>query len=336
MNSRTGVGLAASLLVLGLCSAPGVVASATEAPVSTDDPGLSLGFSVTTIAGVEAVVGASGGALEVAAIVNQTLIGNQVVERNVRSRDSIEPPDAFQDNQGILNVNQAAGILNNQAIVISISATTVAGVEAVVGASGGALEGAAIVNQTLIGNQVVERNVTSRGLIQDAFQDNRGILSVNQAEGSLNNQAIVRVLTLGAIDSPVQALDFSGSSRTLDNTLISSGGERENRISNSFGGTVGIVGANQSAGNLNQQANVLVLGLGAALGPEVVALGEATLGEISARNTVKQEGPAGPRADILTDSFAGFRGIAQVNQSAGDLNHMGNFVGLSLTVLTLP
>jgi len=334
MNRRTGVVLVASLLVLGLCSAPGVGASAPDAPASTDDPGLSLGFSVTTIAGAEAVVGASGGALDGSAIVNQTLIGNQVVERNVTSRDLIQ--DAFQDNLGILNVNQASGNWNNQAIVISISATTIAGVEAVVGASGGAMEGAAIVNQTLIGNRVVERNVTSRGLIQDAFQDNQGILSVNQAEGSLNNQAMVRVLTLGPVDTPIQGLDLAGSARSLDNTVISSGGERENRISNSFGGTVGIVGVNQSAGNLNQQANVLVLGLGAAIGSEMVALGDATLGDISAGNTVKQEGPAGPRANILTDSFAGFRGIAQVNQSAGDLNVLGNFVGLSLTVLTLP
>jgi hypothetical protein len=237
-----------------------VSASAADAPVSTDDPGLSLDFSVTTIVGVEAVVGASRGALE----------------------------------------------------------------------------GSAIVNQTLIGNQVVERNVTSRDLIQDAFQDNQGILNVNQAAGNLNNQAIVRVLTLGPVDTPIQGLDIEGSARSLNNMVISSGGEREDRISNSFGGTVGIVGVNQSAGNLNQQANVLVLGLGATLGPEVVALGEATLGEVSARNTVKQEGPAGPRAEILTDSFAGFRGIAQVNQSAGDLNVMGNSVGLSLTVLTLP
>ncbi len=325
MNRRTGVAFVASLLVLGLFSSPGVVASAPEAPVSTDDPSLSLGFSVTTIGGVEAVVGASRGALEGSAIVNQTLIGNRVVEPNFTSRALIQ--DAFQDNRGILGVNQASDDMVNQANVVSFSLTDSRTAFA---------EAQAAVDQAIIANWVEEQNVTRHALIQDAFQDNQGILSVNQAAGNLTNQANVRVLTLGPVDTPVQGLDLAKSARSLDNTLISSGGERETRISNSFGGTVGIVGANQSAGNLNQQANVLVLGLGAALGPEVVALGDATLGEISARNTVKQEGPAGPRADILTDSFAGFRGIAQVNQSAGDLNHMGNFVGLSLTVLTLP
>ncbi len=325
MNRRTGVALAGSLLVLGLFSSPGEVASAPEAPVSKDDPSLSLGFSVTTIGGVEAVVGASRGALEGLAIVHQTLIGNRVVEPNFTSRALIQ--DAFRDNRGILGVNQTSDDMVNQANVVSFSLTDSRTAFA---------EAQAAVDQAIIANWVEEQNVTRHALIQDAFQDNRGILSVNQAAGTLNNQAIVRVLTLGPVDMPIQGLDLAGSAQSLDNTLISSGGERENRISNSFGGMVGIVGANQSAGNLNQQANVLVLGLGAALGPEVVALGDATLGEISARNTVKQQGPAGPRADILTDSFAGFRGIAQVNQSAGDLNHMGNFVGLSLTVLTLP
>jgi hypothetical protein len=218
----------------------------------------------------------------------------------------------------------------------SVSVTTIEGVNAVAGASLGAVEGAAILDQALIGNRIEEWNVTRRVLMQDSFQENHGIVNVNQEAGNLNNQANVRVLAVGRADSVVQGLDLAGSARSLDNTVISSGGERENRISNSFGRTVGIVGANQSAGNLNQQSNVLVLGIGAALGPEVVALGDASLGEISARNTVKQEGPTGPRAEILTDSFAGFRGIAQVNQSAGDLNVMGNFVGFSLTVLTLP
>ncbi len=321
----------ACLIFLGFSPALGLAVSAPETPISVEDLGLGLGFSVTTIAGVEAVIGSSRGALEGSAIVNQTLIGNPVVERNVTNRDLIQ--DAFQDNQGIVNVNQASGSLNNQALVVIIS---IDAVNAVAGAGLAVVEAAGTVDQALIGNRVEEQNVTRRGVIQDSFQDNRGILNVNQAEGSLNNQAIVRVLTVGGADSLVHGLEIAGSARSLDNTLISSGGERENRISNSFGGTVGIVGANQSAGNLNQQANVLVLGLGAALGPEMVALGDATLGEISARNTVKQEGPTGPRADILTDSFVGFRGIAQVNQSAGDLNVMGNYVGVSLTTLTLP
>jgi hypothetical protein len=53
---------------------------------------------------------------------------------------------------------------------------------------------------------------------------------------------------------------------------------------------------------------------------------------VNANNTLTQ-GPAGPRTDVLSGSFADFRGIAQVSQSAGDLNAVSNFLGLSLTVM---
>ena len=218
----------------------------------------------------------------------------------------------------------------------TLTVTGIEGVEAIARTVPGAAGGAAFVNQGLIGNRLEGRNVRSESLIQHSFQNNRGIVSVNQASGSLNNQANLRVLALAEVGSLVQDLEIWGSTRQINNTLISSGGDREDRIANSFGGTVGIVGANQSSGNLNQQANVLVVGIGVAFGPEAVSLGDATLREISANNTVKQEGEAGRRAEIITDSFRGFRGIAQVSQSAGDLNTLGNFVGLSLTVVDVP
>ncbi|HET7853560.1 MAG TPA: hypothetical protein VFM04_03790, partial [Candidatus Methylomirabilis sp.] len=69
------------------------------------------------------------------------------------------------------------------------------------------------------------------------------------------------------------------------------------------------------------------------LGPEVVALGDAALGETIADNSASG---SSNRADIITDSFAGFRGIAQVNQSSGDLNILGNTVGVSFTRINAP
>jgi hypothetical protein len=230
----------------------------------------------------------------------------------------------------------SGSVQDDLSVGISLSVTSIVGVKAVISAYGGAIHGAALFDQGLIGNWVEEQAVTRHVLIQDAFQNNQGIVSVNQEAGTLNNQANIRVLTLGLAGSALQGVDLVGSARRIDNTVISSGGERENRIVNSFGGTVGIVGANQSAGNLNQQANVAVVGVGVTSEPGVVALGDATLGEVSANNTLVQRGSAGPRADIITNSFDGFRGVAQVNQSSGDLNITGNFFGLSLSVLTLP
>jgi hypothetical protein len=163
--------------------------------------------------------------------------------------------------------------------------------------------------------------------------DGRGILSINQASGNLNNQANVRVLAFTDGEGVLYDLSLATSARSIKNTVISYGGEYENRISNSFGGAVGIVGVNQSAGSLNQQVNVVVLGIGVALGPEVVALGDADLGGTIADNSVSS---GGNRSDIITDSFTGFRGIAQVNQSSGDLNIVTNSVGFSFTRINVP
>lgn len=217
----------------------------------------------------------------------------------------------------------------------TLTVTGIDAVEAIATAAPGAAMGTAIVDQALISNLVEEHDVNRQVLIQDSFRDNVGIVSVNQEAGNLNNQANVRVLTFVEGGSLVQDLELWGASQRVGNTLITSGGVREDRIANAFGGTVGVAGANQSAGSLNQQANVLVLGIGVALGPEVVALGDSTLGDVNVGNML-MEGPHGPRTDVITDSFTGFLGIAQVNQSAGDLNVIRNFLGLSLTVMSVP
>ena len=209
---------------------------------------------------------------------------------------------------------------------------TVSGIEGVEAISS-AVSGDALVNQTLIGNRLVERDVISTSIMQDTFVDGRGILSVNQASGNISNQANVRVLAFTDGEGLLYDLSLATSARSIKNSVIVYGGEREDRISNSFGGAVGIVGVNQSAGSLNQQVNVVVLGIGVALGPGVVALGDAALGETIADNSASG---SSNRADIITDSFTGFRGIAQVNQSSGDLNVLGNTLGFSFTRINVP
>jgi hypothetical protein len=212
---------------------------------------------------------------------------------------------------------------------VTLTVSGIEGVEAISSAIGGD----AMVNQTLVGNRLEERDVISTSIIQDTFVDGRGILSVNQASGNLNNQANIRVLAVADGEGLLYDLSLATSARSFKNTVISYGGEYENRISNSFGGGIGIVGVNQSAGSLNQQANVLVLGIGVSLGPDVVALGDADLSGTIADNSVSS---GGRRSDIITDSFTGFRGIAQVNQSAGDLNILGNSAGFSFMRVNVP
>jgi len=193
---------------------------------------------------------------------------NEVCGNCAEKRDQLLNSGA--GNAGVLTINQAAGNMNNQANALSIALSLDAGV-ALSEADLGQFNTGNTVHETNVGTNL-EGAEPKTARITASVNGNSGVVGVNQSSGNMANQAIVRVLTLGPVDSPVQGLDLAGSARSLENTLISSGGEREDRISNSFGRTVGIVGANQSAGNLNQQANVLVLGIGATFGPEVVAL----------------------------------------------------------------
>jgi len=198
----------------------------------------------------------------------------------------------------------------------------------------GVAAAALVANQGLVGNRVEERDATHRSVMDSSFQRNAGIVSVNQESGNVNSQANVRVLVFAEGGSMFHQLSLDAAAVRTDNSLISTGGDRETRLTNSFGGTVGIIGVNQSSGNLNQQANFLVLGIGVTLGPETIALSDATLGAVSAGNTLTQ-GPTGTRSDIILDSFAGFRGIGQVNQSSGDLNVVRNSLGLSLSIVDI-
>ena len=197
---------------------------------------------------------------------------------------------------------------------------------------------AAMVTQEAGGNRIEEQNVRALAMIQDSGRNNVGIVSINQNSGNLNNQANVRVLNVleaaQGVGPAIQEMQIWGSTKRTDNTVISDGGERETRIANSFGGTVGIVGVNQSAGSLNQQANVLVLNIGLALDASMAALADSALGEVNSGNSHTQ-GAVGSRADVLMDSFQNFRGIAQVAQSSGDVNAVGNYLGISTQVMNI-
>ena len=187
--------------------------------------------------------------------------------------------------------------------------------------------GQAVVSQIQIGNVLQEGPVASLAVVRDSFQNNRGIIGANQNSGSLNNQANVQVIAHVSDGPTIRLGEATVEQRLIDNTIITSGAARQDLIESSFGGTVGIVGINQSAGNLNNQANVVVLTLGTGRG--VVALEDSTLGKVNTGNKLIP-GPTGPRSDVIVGSFAGFRGLAQVSQSAGDLNQISNTMNVSV------
>src|SRR5205807_5507728 len=62
---------------------------------------------------------------------------------------------------------------------------------AIAAAAPGAAFGEAIIGQALLNNTVTQTNVTSLSLIDQAINDNLGIIDVNQDSGNFNNQANV-------------------------------------------------------------------------------------------------------------------------------------------------
>jgi hypothetical protein len=215
---------------------------------------------------------------------------------------------------------------SDHSIIFQSGTTGLEAVHAVTDAAG-AGSSRALVNQIQIGNVMEEGLAASLAVVRDSFQNNRGIVGANQNTGNLNNQANVQVIAHVSDGPTIRLGDATVEQRLVDNTIVTSGAARQDRLENSFGGTVGIVGINQSAGNLNNQANVVVLTLGEGAG--VVALEDSTLGKVNTGNNKLISGPAGPKSDVIVGSFAGFRGLAQVSQSAGDLNSISNTMNVS-------
>lgn len=204
---------------------------------------------------------------------------------------------------------------------VEVIQTIVEGLNGVVSAS-------STVEQELVGNTVQEGNLPTSVSFQGGLSSSSGIFSINQNAGNLNNQVNVRAIALSMSPSSIQQLSLDASATTTDNVLTISGNERMTQVSGSFENTSGIVGLTQSAGNLNQQANLLVLGVGFTPEEQPTLLADKSLGEMTGNNSI--DGPIGSRSDSLTDSFGGFKGIAQVSQSSGDVNIIRNALEISV------
>lgn len=220
----------------------------------------------------------------------------------------------------------------------------ISGVQAISDASGTVLAADVVVGQTLADNLVNEypgvadqlgpTSRTSRFITSG--QNSQGIIAINQESGNLNNQSNVFVISAlaGVGNAELSDTNLVAAARTEGNTVRSAGGDREDRIQVSFFRSSGVVGVNQTAGNLNQQSNIMVL----TEATEPVAglfntLSSSALEQVVAANagSIEPNTEEGLRSDFMHGSFVEFRGLAQINQSAGDLNVVQNGMLVSLT-----
>lgn len=202
------------------------------------------------------------------------------------------------------------------------------------------------------GNVVRESGIERATELETSFSGHRGLASVNQSAGVLTNQSNIRSIAIGAGAIAAAESEVKGAIR--DNSIEVSGGFREDVITGSFVDTRGIVGVNQASGIATSQTNSLALAVdtrslaalpGTAQSSDPQGLAEVFVDvgaealddealDASVSGNERQGDPELPRHERLTDSFSGFRGIAQVSQSAGDLNQISNRASISVVTIT--
>ncbi len=218
-------------------------------------------------------------------------------------------------------------------------------------------ESVTLVNQRNYDNKACENCAEKRSIIgaagedveNDSLSGNSGVISVNQSTGNMNNQGTAISFSINegpasndpdnendtdAISSWADSLAAVGQ-LNYDNRVVSEDILfRDSSILNSGNNNTGLLYANQSAGNMNNQANALSIAVSdptddgnSDLGG--VALSEADLGQINTSNVVRER-----RIDknaTIVGSFNVNTGIIGVNQASGNFANQANVVSLAIT-----
>lgn len=190
--------------------------------------------------------------------------------------------------------------------------------------------------QSLIGNTILDQGGNRSVDFIGSGNSLAGVLSINQEAGNMNQQANIRSIAIAMGDGGVGdvQIDINTVQELRDNRLtVRQAGVTSVTIDGSFNDGSGIVGINQTTGNLNQQLSVVAVGIGLDVGPDAIQIGDAQLGQIGteADNRRSDDGTLDTGHNSLANSFNDFSGIAQVSQVTGDMNRVTQVVGVSVT-----
>jgi len=201
-------------------------------------------------------------ASEADAVVNQDNFDNGACENCAEKRNLITD-NALNGGDGIININQATGNMNNQGNVVSLSVDVGPPPPPPSTPKPGALtHSQAAVEQNNEFNWAHAISILFRDdEISGAAASNvSGILNINQAAGNMNNQANAEAIALG-FDAVVALSEADLGQFNTCNT-VSEGGwygvyKSDSISGGAFYGASGVVGVNQAAGNVNNQTNAL-------------------------------------------------------------------------------
>lgn len=252
--------LFAMLLILGLTDTPmadvdvSVEINKDKGKTVTENVGIDKHVDINVNINID-VVRAS----EAEGILNQFNELNSVLDRIKESNEtnnfSVEIVDSINNNLDIVGINLSSGNMNNQANMVSIS--TVLNEEDPPNFASSQAS-AEQINQN---NYVDSRENTSTGphkidKILGSINENHSIVGVNQSSGNMNNQ--VNMVVIAVAENALVALSEADlGQRNAFNTVNEIGIVKVASIIGSINGNTGIVGVNQSSGNMNNQANIV-------------------------------------------------------------------------------
>jgi hypothetical protein len=204
-------------------------------------------------------------AAEAEAIINQDNFVNEACENCAEKQDTIR--DSANDNSGVITVNQAAGNNNNQGSAIAIAVDTRIEQNGNTDGEDSFAEAQASAQQTNSDSLVEAVNLIFRDtLIENSINNNTGVVHVNQSAGNTNNQANELAIALGLSGAGVALSEAALGQFNAFNTVFESDQDGANiginktaTIYESVNGNSGVVGVNQTSGNLANQANVVAI-----------------------------------------------------------------------------
>ncbi len=215
-------------------------------------------------------------------------------------------------------------------------------------------ESTALYNQRNQNNRACGNCAEKLDTIVGSILANVGITSVNQASGNMNNQSTVIAFSwdLPPVEDPPGDPDpgedpgltgfahaqVAGSQYMFTNIIDTINIVfRDAIMDGSVNSNVGITAVNQSAGNINNQANAISISVSLSNG---VALADTALGQFNTGNLNGVNDAHGPATQsetnvskqvLINNSISGNIGITQVNQAAGNFANQSNSVALAVT-----
>ncbi len=191
--------------------------------------------------------------------VNQRNFGNEACENCAEKQDQLV--GSGNSNAGVLTINQAAGNMNNQGSAVSIAVDDVA--PPTTNGGTGFAEAQAAVDQRNRENLVEsiailfrEATIGGAGEGEGSLNDNTGVVHVNQSPGNMNNQANALSMAV-SFDQGVALSEADLGQFNTVNQVFETNVFKTATITASVNTNSGVVGVNQSAGNMANQANVV-------------------------------------------------------------------------------